>query len=116
MKGTRDCGDICCESTPGIGEAGKTGEWRTSRPVIDVAKCLPAKSSKPSCFQCWLYCPEAVISRTVPLKIDYEYCKGCGVCREVCPVDAITMVAEESFQPVVVASGKIRNKSRTKKS
>jgi pyruvate ferredoxin oxidoreductase delta subunit len=34
----------------------------------------------------------------VPVNINYEYCKGCGVCCEVCPADAIMMVAEESFR------------------
>ncbi len=92
---TRGCRDICGESTPGIGEAGRTGEWRTARPVIDRKKCLPARSNKPSCFQCWLLCPEAVISRTVPIEINYTYCKGCGVCAQTCPANAIVMVAEE---------------------
>ena len=92
---TRDCGHICGESSPGIGEAGNTGEWRTVRPVINLKKCLPSKVNKPSCFQCWLYCPEAVISRTVPVKINYTYCKGCGICSEVCPAGAITMTPED---------------------
>ncbi len=91
---TRNCGHICGESSPGIGEAGKTGEWRTVRPIIDHEKCLPAKSNKKSCFQCWLYCPEAVISRTVPVNIDFNYCKGCGICSQVCPVNVIIMTAE----------------------
>jgi len=91
---TRNCGHICGESSPGIGEAGKTGEWRTVRPVINHKKCLPAKSNKHSCFQCWLYCPEAVISRTVPVNIDYNYCKGCGICSQVCPAKAIIMTPE----------------------
>jgi Pyruvate/2-oxoacid:ferredoxin oxidoreductase delta subunit len=29
---------------------------------------------------------------------DYDYCKGCEICAEVCPAGAITMVAEESVQ------------------
>jgi len=92
---TRDCKHICGESSPGIGEGGKTGEWRSSRPVIDDRKCLPAKQNKPACFQCWLYCPDAVISKTVPIRIDLEYCKGCGICAQVCPARAISMVNEE---------------------
>jgi len=94
---TRDCKHICGESSPGIGEGGKTGEWRSSRPVIDQRKCLPAKQNKPACFQCWLFCPEAVISKTIPIQINLEYCKGCGICADVCPAHAITMVREEAF-------------------
>nr|WP_228546764.1 4Fe-4S dicluster domain-containing protein [Hyperthermus butylicus] len=54
---------------------------------------------------CWLYCPEHVIEmaagrgprgQDIPV-IDYEYCKGCGVCAQVCPVKAISMVSEEEF-------------------
>ncbi|MFP3162015.1 MAG: 4Fe-4S binding protein, partial [Acidilobus sp.] len=26
--------------------------------------------------------------------VDYEYCKGCGICAEVCPTHAIEMVPE----------------------
>ncbi|MFX0041789.1 MAG: 4Fe-4S binding protein [Candidatus Hodarchaeota archaeon] len=76
---------------PVKGEAGKTGSWAKWIPVIDVNKCIPAKSGKPSCFNCWLYCPEAVISRSIPPKIDLDYCKGCGICMEECPVKAISM-------------------------
>ena len=91
---TRDCGHICGESTPRIGEAGATGEWRTSYPVIDNAQCTPVQQNKPACFLCWLFCPEAVISKTIPVQIDLGYCKGCGICAEVCPKKAISMVEE----------------------
>ncbi len=94
--GTRDCQHICDESSPAIGEAGKTGDWRDAFPLIDNEKCIPAKQNKPACFLCWLYCPETVVSKTVPIQIDMEYCKGCGICAEICPAHAIVMVAEES--------------------
>ncbi|MGD8917101.1 MAG: 4Fe-4S binding protein [Syntrophobacterales bacterium] len=29
--------------------------------------------------------------------MDLTYCKGCGVCAEVCPTKAIRMEAEEKF-------------------
>lgn len=89
---------ICSESVATIGEAGRTGDWRTLRPVVDNQRCTPAKRGRPSCFLCWLYCPEAVISRTVPIQINLEYCKGCGVCAEECPTQAISMVEEARFR------------------
>ncbi len=80
-----------------IGSAGKTGSWRTERPVLSPDKCT-------SCYLCWLYCPDDVITmqprepggKEVPV-IDYEYCKGCGVCANVCPVKALSMVSEEEL-------------------
>ncbi|HMA66669.1 MAG TPA: 4Fe-4S binding protein [Desulfosalsimonadaceae bacterium] len=84
-------------SEPGPGDGGRTGSWRVLRPVIDLEKCIPAKRGKPACFTCWLYCPDGVISRTIPPEIDYEYCKGCEICAEECPVDAITMVEETAL-------------------
>lgn len=76
------------------GEAGRTGDWRSSRPVIDLSKCVPSRNQKPSCFICWLYCPEGVVKRGIPVEIDLEYCKGCGICAEECPAGAIEMVDE----------------------
>ena len=98
--GTRDCHHICNEASPGIGEAGRTGEWRIIVPVIDDEKCLPVRKGKPACFLCWLYCPDAVVSKTIPVQIDLDYCKGCGICAEVCPAQAITMVSEEEYSLV----------------
>ncbi len=73
-------------SRPNEGAAGKTGTWRTFRPVVDREKCN-------ECGLCYLYCPDAAIS--VNLEIDLEYCKGCGICAEECPKKAITMERDE---------------------
>lgn len=75
---------------PKIGVAGKTGFWRTTKPIVDTNKCV-------RCFLCEIYCPVNVI-RVEPetgAVIDYDYCKGCGVCADVCPVNAIELVPEE---------------------
>jgi Pyruvate/2-oxoacid:ferredoxin oxidoreductase delta subunit len=31
------------------------------------------------------------------VKIDYDYCKGCGICAQECPAKAIRMVAEQNI-------------------
>ena len=86
---TEDMSDIrIATSTPAPGEAGRTGDWRSQTPVIDHEAC----AGNDSCLICWLYCPDAVISRDFPLEIDLEYCKGCGICAEECPRHAITMI------------------------
>jgi len=74
-------------SKPKIGVAGKTGFWRSLTPIIDHNKCV-------KCLLCVVLCPEAsiVVEQDSP-KILYEYCKGCGICAEECPVKAISMVS-----------------------
>lgn len=67
-----------------------TGNWRTERPVIELAKCK-------RCFLCYLYCPEAAMTldaENFP-HVDYEHCKGCLICYEECPTDAIARTVEE---------------------
>ena len=95
--GTRQYGHKTSHSEPGPGDGGRTGSWRVARPILDANTCIPAKRGTASCFICWLYCPDGVITRTIPPKIDYEYCKGCGICAEECPTKAITMVEESCF-------------------
>jgi pyruvate ferredoxin oxidoreductase delta subunit len=76
-------------SYPKKGAQGKTGNWRVFKPVLDRSKCV-------KCLQCWMFCPEATIIRNKDdtISIDYEYCKGCGICANVCKVKAITMERE----------------------
>ncbi len=73
---------------PGSTTRYQTNGWRTFRPAVDSGKCT-------GCGLCWLYCPDAVISRGKPPGVDYRYCKGCGICANECPAKAITMVPEE---------------------
>lgn len=61
---------------------------RTFRPIIDAEKCV-------GCLKCFLLCPDGTIDKSGEvLEIDYDYCKGCGVCARACKFGAITMVKE----------------------
>ncbi len=73
---------------PGSFVENKTGSWRTFKPILDHEKCI-------MCLFCWFYCPEGCIERTNnTLNINYDYCKGCGICASECPKNAIEMVRE----------------------
>ena len=62
--------------------------WRSSRPVVNTGKCV-------GCEQCYLYCPDGVISiKDSKAAIDYDFCKGCGICAKICKIKAIEMEAE----------------------
>jgi pyruvate ferredoxin oxidoreductase delta subunit len=65
----------------------QTGDWGVEKPVIDKEKCT-------QCTLCHFYCPEGAISIEEDgyPEVDYNYCKGCGVCAEECPVKCIEMV------------------------
>lgn len=80
----------------------KNAGWRNKRPVVDAEKCT-------GCLQCYLYCPDGTVVRRAdepadeadaaqtagaPIAIDYDFCKGCGVCASVCRFGALAMVPE----------------------
>ena len=69
----------------------KTGGWRTYRPVWDEKKCI-------NCLICWVNCPDSAIlvKDGKVTGIDYDHCKGCGICAKECPskIQAIKMVKE----------------------
>ncbi len=63
------------------------GDWRVVKPVWKADLCI-------DCQNCWLYCPDtSIISRDKEMVgIDYDHCKGCGICSEVCPTNPKSLV------------------------
>jgi len=71
----------------------KTGAWRTYRPVWDGEKCI-------HCLRCWILCPDSavVVKDQKYDHVNLDYCKGCGICANDCPVDALAMKLEREFE------------------
>lgn len=73
----------------GTSEQYVTGGWRSKRPVWDESKCK-------DCMACWVVCPDAsiVVKDGKMTGIDYDHCKGCGVCVHECKFDALSIIKE----------------------
>jgi 2-oxoacid:acceptor oxidoreductase delta subunit (pyruvate/2-ketoisovalerate family) len=48
-----------------------------------------------SCRNCYVFCPDlAVLMKGKEPEIDYDHCKGCGICIQECPRGALTLTDE----------------------
>ncbi|KAE9636177.1 MAG: pyruvate ferredoxin/flavodoxin oxidoreductase, delta subunit [Defluviitaleaceae bacterium] len=66
----------------------KNAGWRTRKPIVHKEKCT-------GCCLCYLYCPEGTIFKeNKKVGIDYDFCKGCGICARACTHKAIEMIKE----------------------
>lgn len=72
-----------------------TGGWRSMRPVWNKENCT-------SCMMCWVVCPDSSIEvdAGTMIGIDYDHCKGCGVCVHECRFDALSFIREEEAEGV----------------
>ena len=70
----------------------KTGSWRSFRPLWDINACK-------HCLKCYLLCPDAsiMVENEKMTGINLDYCKGCGICANACPFNAIEMKAESDL-------------------
>jgi pyruvate ferredoxin oxidoreductase delta subunit len=75
---------------PEKSKGNKTGAWRVKlRPKYLQKNCI-------ACRMCILVCPEPCVSgkEKNTFNTDYTFCKGCGLCAQVCPKQDIVMVEE----------------------
>jgi len=73
----------------------KTGGWRSNRPIHNKETCV-------HCLTCWICCPDSaiVVKDGKFVEINYDFCKGCGICSKVCPTkpSSIAMKPESEFK------------------
>jgi len=77
---------------PGDVPRPRTGGWRTGKkPAVHLELCV-------DCLLCWIHCPDTAVQQKggVFQGFDYDLCKGCEVCAEVCPSGAIEIVPEDA--------------------
>ncbi len=75
-----------------------TSNWRIVRPVIDHEKCT-------RCFTCYIACPDSCWSfneKEEKMEWNWKFCKGCQICINECPADALKAVPELDFEDGVV--------------
>jgi pyruvate ferredoxin oxidoreductase delta subunit len=76
---------------PGTAEKFKTGSWRSEKPVWSKEKCI-------NCLICWISCPDSsiIVKDGKMTGIDYDHCKGCGICSRECPVKPVKAILMEA--------------------
>jgi pyruvate ferredoxin oxidoreductase delta subunit len=92
-KGWRDIPEGGVIPNPGNSEEYYTGGWRTFRPMVDKVRCI-------NCLSCWINCPDmsVIVENENMQGYDYDHCKGCGICSDICPVKCIQMVEEDKLE------------------
>lgn len=92
LPGWRDIEEGAIITEPGSAVKYHTGDWRTEKPIYLPDVCI-------QCMLCWMYCPDAawMVKDAKVTGVDYTLCKGCGICAQECPVDAIAMREEDGI-------------------
>ncbi len=65
--------------------------------LFEARRCMSCGNCF-ECDNCYGVCPDNAIIKLDPglkFEINYEYCKGCGICAQECPCGAIDMVSEK---------------------
>lgn len=67
--------------------------WRVIKPVFNIDVCI-------DCQNCWVWCPDSsILSRDKQmLGIDYDHCKGCEICSEVCPTNPKSLLMFSEYE------------------
>ncbi len=76
-----------------VGSLGEENALYEARRCMSCGNCF-------GCDNCFGVCPDNAVIKlddpSEPYAINYDFCKGCGICAKECPCGAIQMVPEEN--------------------
>jgi 2-oxoacid:acceptor oxidoreductase delta subunit (pyruvate/2-ketoisovalerate family) len=74
-----------------------TGGLDESTALFEARRCMSCGNCF-GCDNCYGVCPDNAVIKLAGgrYEIDYDYCKGCGLCAAECPCGAIEMIPEPS--------------------
>ena len=73
-----------------------TGGFTKGIALEEAERCFSCGTCN-ECENCYVFCPDASIIKTGELfshQVDYDFCKGCGICFSECPRGAISLREE----------------------
>jgi 2-oxoacid:acceptor oxidoreductase delta subunit (pyruvate/2-ketoisovalerate family) len=79
----------------GFGEV--TSPFTESIALEEAERCFSCGTCN-ECENCYVFCPDASVIKTEEIlshQVDYDFCKGCGICFSECPRGAISLKEEE---------------------
>jgi 2-oxoacid:acceptor oxidoreductase delta subunit (pyruvate/2-ketoisovalerate family) len=84
------------EKTPRVHAVSPDGVLDKAQRMASARRCFQCGTCT-FCMRCYDYCPDVSIQmdgKTRERSIDYDHCKGCGICAQECPRGAISWVHE----------------------
>jgi len=82
--------------TPRVNPSTRRGGYTRNQAVSSARRCFQCGLCN-FCSRCYDYCPDLAIvmnAKEGHREIDYDHCKGCGICAEECPRGAIGWIKE----------------------
>jgi len=93
-KRRRESKGLVKERIKGFGEV--TSTFTESIALEEAERCFRCGTCN-ECENCYIFCPDASILKRDEIlahQVDYDFCKGCGICFVECPRGAISLEEE----------------------
>jgi 2-oxoacid:acceptor oxidoreductase delta subunit (pyruvate/2-ketoisovalerate family) len=93
-KRQRESKGLIKKRIKGFGEV--TSSFTKGIALEEAERCFSCGTCN-ECETCYVFCPDASIIKTQEVfshQVDYDFCKGCGICFSECPRGAISLKEE----------------------